>query len=172
MMNRVVLVGRLTKDPELRYTPSGVAVATFTLAVNRTFTNQQGEREADFINCVIWRKPAENVANYLKKGSLAGVDGRIQTRSYDGQDGKRVYVTEVLAESVQFLEPRNSSANNRSDNMNYGAPREQDNPFGGSNNYQNQRPQTNRNNQDYTKVDKDPFANSGQIDISDDDLPF
>ncbi|CAI9394288.1 Single-stranded DNA-binding protein A [Bacillus sp. T2.9-1] len=172
MMNRVVLVGRLTKDPELRYTPSGVAVATFTLAVNRTFTNQQGEREADFINCVIWRKPAENVANYLKKGSLAGVDGRIQTRSYDGQDGKRVYVTEVLAESVQFLEPRNSSANNRSDNMNYGASREQDNPFGGSNNYQNQRPQTNRNNQDYTKVDEDPFANSGQIDISDDDLPF
>ncbi|HWJ77524.1 MAG TPA: single-stranded DNA-binding protein [Niallia sp.] len=163
MMNRVVLVGRLTKDPELRYTPSGVAVASFTLAVNRTFTNQQGEREADFINCVIWRKPAENVANFLKKGSLAGVDGRIQTRSYDGQDGKRVYVTEVLAESVQFLEPRNSSANS--------APRDQENPFG-SNNYQNQRPQNNRNNQDYTRVDEDPFANSGQIDISDDDLPF
>jgi len=162
-MNRVVLVGRLTKDPELRYTPSGVAVASFTLAVNRTFTNQQGEREADFINCVIWRKPAENVANFLKKGSLAGVDGRIQTRSYDGQDGKRVYVTEVLAESVQFLEPRNSSANS--------APRDQENPFG-SNNYQNQRPQNNRNNQDYTRVDEDPFANSGQIDISDDDLPF
>ena len=83
MMNRVVLVGRLTKDPDLRYTPNGVPVATFTLAVNRTFTNQQGEREADFINCVIWRRPAENVANYLKKGSLAGVDGRIQSRSYD-----------------------------------------------------------------------------------------
>ena len=174
-MNRVVLVGRLTKDPELRYTPSGVAVASFTLAVNRAFTNQQGEREADFINCVIWRKPAENVANFLKKGSLAGVDGRIQTRSYDGQDGKRVYVTEVLAESVQFLEPRNASSNNRSDNMNYGAPRDQDNPFGsnGSNNYQNQRPQNNnKNNQDYTRMDEDPFANSGQIDISDDDLPF
>ncbi len=81
MMNRVVLVGRLTKDPELRYTPAGVAVATFTLAVNRTFTNQNGEREADFIQCVVWRKPAENVANFLKKGSLAGVDGRIQTRN-------------------------------------------------------------------------------------------
>ena len=168
MMNRVVLVGRLTRDPELRYTPNGVAVASFTLAVNRTFTNQQGEREADFINCVIWRKPAENVANFLKKGSLAGVDGRIQTRSYDGQDGKRVYVTEVLAESVQFLEPRNSS---RGEGANYGAPRDQDFPFGNNNN-QNQQ-QNNRNNQGYTRVDNDPFANDGgQIDISDDDLPF
>ncbi|WP_141009513.1 single-stranded DNA-binding protein, partial [Listeria monocytogenes] len=104
MMNRVVLVGRLTKDPDLRYTPAGVAVATFTLAVNRTFTNQQGEREADFINCVVWRKPAENVANFLKKGSMAGVDGRVQTRNYEDKDGKRVYVTEIVAESVQFLE--------------------------------------------------------------------
>lgn len=111
-MNRVILVGRLTKDPDLRYTPNGVAVATFTLAVNRAFANQQGEREADFINCVIWRKQAENVANYLKKGSLAGVDGRLQTRNYDGQDGKRVYVTEVLAESVQFLEPRMAVGSN------------------------------------------------------------
>ena len=109
MINRVVLVGRLTKDPELRYTPSGVAMARFTLAVNRTFSNQQGEREADFINCVVWRKQAENTANYLKKGSLAGVEGRIQTGSYEGQDGKRVYTTDVVADSVQFLEPRNSS---------------------------------------------------------------
>ena len=89
MLNRVVLVGRLTKDVDLKYTPNGVPVATFTLAVNRTFTNQQGEREADFVNIVVWRKPAENAANYLKKGSLAGIDGRIQTRNYDGQDGKR-----------------------------------------------------------------------------------
>jgi single-strand DNA-binding protein len=110
MMNRVVLAGRLTKDPELRITPSGVPVATFTLAVNRSFTNNQGEREADFINCVVWRKPAENVANFLKKGSLAGVDGKLQTKSYDGSDGKKVYVTEVLAESVQFLEPRGASS--------------------------------------------------------------
>ena len=109
MINRVVLVGRLTKDPELRYTPSGVAMARFTLAVNRTFSNQQGEREADFINCVVWRKQAENTANFLKKGSLAGVEGRIQTGSYEGQDGKRVYTTEVVADSVQFLEPRSSS---------------------------------------------------------------
>ncbi|WP_312026322.1 single-stranded DNA-binding protein [Listeria farberi] len=108
-MNRVVLVGRLTKDPELRYTPAGVAVATFTLAVNRTFTNQQGEREADFIQCVVWRKPAENVANFLKKGSMAGVDGRVQTRNYEGNNGKRVYVTEIVAESVQFLEPKSSA---------------------------------------------------------------
>jgi len=105
MINRVILVGRLTRDPELRYTPSGVAVATFTLAVNRNFTNQQGERQADFINCVVWRRPAENVANYLKKGSLAGVDGRLQTRSYEDQTGRRVFVTEVVADSVQFLEP-------------------------------------------------------------------
>ena len=117
LMNRVVLVGRLTKDPELRYTPSGVAVATFTLAVNRAFANQQGEREADFINCVVWRKQAENVANFLKKGSLAGVDGRIQTRNYEGQDGKRVYVTEVVAESVQFLEPKGSNSGGRNDSV-------------------------------------------------------
>lgn len=109
MINRIVLVGRLTKDPDLRYTPSGAAVARFTLAVNRTFTNVQGEKEADFINCTVWRKQAENTANFLKKGSLAGVEGRIQTGSYEGQDGKRVYTTEVVADSVQFLEPKNSS---------------------------------------------------------------
>ena len=109
MMNRVVLVGRLTKDPDLRYTPNGVPVASFTLAVNRNFTNRQGEREADFINCVVWRRQAENVANYLKKGSLAGVDGRIQTRNFEGQDGRRVYITEVVAESVQFLEPKSTT---------------------------------------------------------------
>ena len=169
MMNRVVLVGRLTKDPDLRYTPNGVPVATFTLAVNRTFSNQQGEREADFINCVVWRRPAENVANFLKKGSMAGVDGRIQTRSYEGQDGKRVYVTEVVAESVQFLEPKGAGGGgNRGDDF-YGAPpREpQGNPYGGSN--QNQRQ---NQNQGFTRVDDDPFAGSGQIDISDDDLPF
>lgn len=172
MMNRVVLVGRLTKDPDLRYTPNGVPVATFTLAVNRTFTNQQGEREADFINCVVWRRPAENVANFLKKGSLAGVDGRIQTRSYEGQDGKRVYVTEVLAESVQFLEPKSSSSSYGDRGMgggNYGTPRGQEFPYGGNN--QNQRPNNNQQ-QGYTRVDEDPFANDGQIDISDDDLPF
>lgn len=163
MLNRVVLVGRLTKDPELRYTPSGVPVATFTLACNRPFTNQQGEREADFINCVVWRKPAENVANYLKKGSLAGVDGRIQTRSYEGQDGRRVYVTEVVADSVQFLEPRNSS--NREYQSTPSGHLGYDNPFGSNN--QNQH-----RNSGPAKND-DPFFDNGQpIDISDDDLPF
>lgn len=165
MMNRVILVGRLTKDPELRFTPNGVAVATFTLAVNRAFTNQAGEREADFINCVVWRRPAENVANFLKKGSLAGVDGRVQTRSYEGQDGKRVYVTEILAESVQFLEPKKDdsytgSAKEAADNI-------------GRANQQNQSPFGNQQReQSYTRVDEDPFAGGGQIDISDDDLPF
>jgi single-strand DNA-binding protein len=172
MLNRVVLVGRLTKDPELRYTPSGVAVATFTLAVNRTFTNQQGEREADFLNCVIWRKQAENVANFLKKGSLAGVDGRLQSRSYEDQSGKRVYVTEVVAESVQFLEPKGASGggnNNYNNNNNSGGyPGNSGNqtPFGSD---QNQ----NKRNQGRTSFDDDPFANDGKpIDISDDDLPF
>lgn len=120
MMNRVVLVGRLTKDPDLRYTPNGVAVANFTLACNRPF-KQNGEQQADFINIQVWRKPAENVANYLKKGSLAGVDGRIQTRNYEGNDGKRVYITEVVADSVQFLEPKQQ--NNQSTNQsNQGDP--------------------------------------------------
>lgn len=109
MINRVIMVGRLTKDPELKYTPSGAAVARFTLAVNRTFSNANGEKEADFINCTVWRKQAENTANFLKKGSLAGVEGRIQTGSYEGQDGKRVYTTEVVCDSVQFLEPKNSA---------------------------------------------------------------
>ena len=112
MLNRVVLVGRLVADPELRYTPNGVAVANFRLAVNRPFTNEQGEREADFINCVCFKKVAENLANYQKKGNLIGVDGRIQTRSYDGQDGKRVYITEVVAESVQFLESKREGQTN------------------------------------------------------------
>ncbi|HAC1155079.1 TPA_asm: single-stranded DNA-binding protein [Listeria monocytogenes] len=160
MMNRVVLVGRLTKDPELRYTPAGVAVATFTLAVNRTFTNQQGEREADFINCVVWRKPAENVANFLKKGSMAGVDGRVQTRNYEGNDGKRVYVTEIVAESVQFLDPRNNGLEGST-----------------SNNYRNEANYSNNSESVPYRADtsqrKDNFANEGKpIDINEDDLPF
>lgn len=174
MMNRVVLVGRLTRDPELKYTPNGIPVATFTLAVNRTFSNQHGEREADFINCVVWRKPAENVANFLKKGSLAGVDGRIQTRTYEGQDGKRMYFTEVVADSVQFLEPKSASGGGGRSNDYYGAPpggpQGSGSPsYGGGN--QNQR-QNQNTNQGFTKVDQDPFAGNGQIDISDDDLPF
>lgn len=113
MLNRVVLVGRLTKDPDLRFTPNGVAVANFTIAVNRPFSNQQGKKEADFINCVIWRKQAENLANYMKKGSMIGVDGRIQTRSFDGQDGKKVFITEVVADNVQFLEGKGQTSQNQ-----------------------------------------------------------
>ena len=106
MINNTVLVGRLTKTVELRYTQSNVAVATFTLAVNRTFKNENGEREADFINCVMWRQQAENLANWAKKGALIGITGRIQTRSYDNQQGQRVYVTEVVAEQFQLLESK------------------------------------------------------------------
>ncbi|HFD2004114.1 TPA: single-stranded DNA-binding protein [Streptococcus pyogenes] len=107
MINNIVLVGRMTKDAELRYTPSQVAVATFTLAVNRRFKEQNGERETDFINCVIWRQSAENLANWTKKGTLIGITGRIQTRNYENQQGQRVYVTEVVAESFKVLESRN-----------------------------------------------------------------
>ena len=114
MINNVVLIGRLTRDVELRYTPSNVAVATFNLAVNRNFKNQSGEREADFINCVIWRQQAENLANWAKKGTLIGITGRIQTRSYENQQGQRVYVTEVVADNFQLLESRNKSANHSS----------------------------------------------------------
>lgn len=106
MLNRVVLIGRLTRDPELRYTPSGVAVTTFTLAVDRTYKNAQGERETDFINIVTWRQLAELCANYLSKGKLAAVDGRLQIRSYDAQDGTRRTVAEVVAENVRFLSPK------------------------------------------------------------------
>lgn len=188
MINSVVLVGRLTKDPELRYTPSGIATVRFTVAVNRTFTSQTGEKEADFINCVAWRKQAENLANYQRKGNLIGIEGRIQTGSYEGQDGKRVYTTDVVADSIQFLEPRSAGAGgsqqaapNQYGGGNYGggqpsynqAPQygsgapSQD-PFGSS--YSNQPPQ---NQQNYTRVDEDPFASSkGPIEVSEDDLPF
>ena len=106
MINQTTLVGRLTNDVNLRYTPSNVAVATFTLAVNRTFKNENGDREADFINCVMWRQQAENLANWAKKGALIGITGRIQTRIYDNQQGQRVYVTEVVAETFQLLESK------------------------------------------------------------------
>ena len=106
MINRVVLVGRMTRDPELRRTPQGDAVTSFTLAVNRNYTSRDGQQQADFINCVVWRKPAENVGRYCSKGSLVGVEGRIQTRSYDNSQGQKVYVVEVICDSVQFLETR------------------------------------------------------------------
>ncbi len=106
MLNRIVLIGRLTRDPELRFTPNGKAVCSFTLAVDRPFANQDGNREADFINIVVWNKQGENCAQYLAKGRLAAVDGRLQIRSYDGNDGQRRYVTEVIADAVRFLSPK------------------------------------------------------------------
>ncbi|HHC6385795.1 TPA: single-stranded DNA-binding protein [Staphylococcus aureus] len=129
MLNRTVLVGRLTKDPELRNTPNGVNVGTFTLAVNRTFTNAQGEREADFINVVVFKKQAENVKNYLSKGSLAGVDGRLQTRNYENKDGQRVFVTEVVADNVQFLEPKNNTQQQNNNYQQQGQTQSGNNPF-------------------------------------------
>lgn len=127
MINRVILVGRLTKDPEFRTTPSGVDVSTFTLAINRNFKSKDGEQQADFINCVVFRKQAENVKNFLSKGSLAGVDGRMQSRSYDNKEGRRVYVTEVVCDSVQFLDPKNNNQqNNQQQN---GQTQRGNNPF-------------------------------------------
>src|SRR5699024_169783 len=172
MMNRVVLVGRLTRDPDLRYTPNGVAVANFNIAVNRPFTNQQGNRDADFINCVVWRRPAENLENYMKKGSMIGVDGRLQSRSFEGQDGKMVYVTEVVADSVQFLETRGSGGPQRNDNFGQDFQPSGQGSSGGFNpGGQSQGFQPNQNQ--HQNQDDDPFRNSGEpIDISDDDLPF
>ncbi|WP_270217251.1 single-stranded DNA-binding protein [Pediococcus pentosaceus] len=153
MINRTVLVGRLTRDPELKYTNSGRAVASFNIAVNRQFTNSQGEREADFINCVIWNKTAENFCNFTRKGSLVGIDGRIQTRSYENTEGTRIYVTEVVADRFSLLESKPKSEAGTDEQG--GQPSQ-------NNNYQ--KPNSNPN---------DPFANGGQsIDINDDDLPF
>ncbi len=158
MINRAILVGRLTKDPELRRTSSDIPVTSFTLAVNRTFKNQQGEQEADFIQCVVWRRQAENVAQYVKKGSLVGVEGRIQTRSYDDQDGVRKFIVEVVADSVQFLEPRGTQ------NSDYNQPPSRQEPQ-----YRSNQPkqQPNQNNQKPSRDD-----DLKDIDIADDDLPF
>ena len=106
MINRIVLIGRLTADPELRKTPNGVSVTTFTLAVDRSFTKQNGEKETDFIRIVTWRGLAENCANYLKKGRLAAVDGRLQIRSYENKEGRRMTIAEVVADNVRFLESK------------------------------------------------------------------
>ena len=114
MINNVVLIGRLTRDVDLRYTSQNQAVGQFTLAVNRNFKNQNGEYDADFINCVIWGKSAENFANWTKKGNLVGITGRVQTRNYENQQRQRVYVTEVVAENFQLLEKRDNSANQNS----------------------------------------------------------
>ena len=153
MINNVTLVGRLTKDVELKYTPSNVANVSFTLAVNRTFKNANGEREADFINCVIWRQAAENFANWAKKGALIGITGRIQTRNYENAQGQRVYVTEVIAENFQMLESRNQQQG-----------QQQSQPQQQQAKQQSSIPNFGR--------DSDPFSSDSPMDLNDDDLPF
>lgn len=173
-MNKVILIGRLTKDPELRYTGSNTPVATFSLAVNRSFTNQNGEREADFINCVVWRKLAETVKNYLSQGSQVAVEGRIQTRNYDDQNGQRRYVTEVVVENIDFVGTKRD--NSQSSNQ----PNFNSQP--GSSNFNNQ-PSTTDATTPYdfsatsastgTNVSSDPYTEFGSnIEINDDELPF
>ncbi|MCO4466106.1 single-strand DNA-binding protein [Streptococcus infantarius subsp. infantarius] len=168
MINNVVLVGRMTRDAELRYTPSNQAVATFTLAVNRNFKNQNGEREADFINCVIWRQQAENLANWAKKGTLVGVTGRIQTRNYENQQGQRVYVTEIVADNFQILESRatreGQSGSSYNGGFNNNSSLDGSSNGGFSSQSSQQTPNFGR--------DESPFGNSNPMDISDDDLPF
>ncbi|WGF40276.1 MULTISPECIES: single-stranded DNA-binding protein [Lysinibacillus] len=167
-MNQTQLIGRLTKDPEISYTQSGIARARFTLAVNRTFKNQNNENEADFIQIEAWRKTAENAANYLKKGSLTGITGSIRTGSYE-RDGQRIYFTNVVADSIQFLEPKNGTggsqgASNYESSTNTGGQYQgsSQGQYGGNNNQPS-----------YMQGNEDPFANSkAPIDVNSDDLPF
>lgn len=143
-MNSVQLIGRLTKDLDLKYTQTGKAVATGTLAVNRRFKNAQGESEADFINIQIWDKSAENLANFTRNGSQIGVNGRIQTRNYENKEGARVYVTEIVVENFTLLEKKGDTNS-----------------------------QTNQSNARSNNQSRDPFRSHGEsIDIQDDDLPF
>lgn len=155
MINRTVLVGRLTKDPDLKTSQSGISVVNFTLAVNRNFKSADGQ-DADFINVVAFRKQAENVGQYLSKGSLAGVDGRLQSRSYENKEGVRIYVTEVVADSVQFLEPKSSNNGTQGQSNQNGT-----NTPGG----QNGRSQGAQNT-----PEDNPF--DGSVDVQDSELPF
>ena len=167
MLNRVVLTGRLTRDPELRYTGSGTAVCSFTVAVDRQFRNQNGDRDADFISCVIWRKSAENFANFTHKGSLVGIDGRLSTRNYENNQGQRVYVTEVIVDNFALLEPRSSNQGNNggfNNNQNFN----QNNAFNNNNNggnFGNQNP-----SQPAANNNQPVFNQDNQVDLS--TLPF
>lgn len=163
MVNNVVLVGRLTRDPELRSTASGVNNVRFSIAVNRRFKNANGEREADFINCIIWRQSADNFAAWARKGALISVTGSIQTGSYENAQGQRVYTTDVLVDNFQMLESRatREGAAGNSGNSNYSAPTQS----------YNRPTQQAAATPDFGR-DADPFANSKPMEISDDDLPF
>ena len=162
-MNKVILIGRLTRDPEMRTTASGMNVTRFTIAVTRTYQDQNGERGADFINCVAWRKQAENIAKYCVKGTQVAVDGRIQTGSYDAQDGSKRYTTDIICDNVTFLGSKGDTNNNNG---------------GGYNNYNNSyNDQSYNNNQSVdlptSDVSEDPFKDFGEeVALSDDDLPF
>ena len=157
-MNKAILIGRLTKDPELITTPTGRNVCQFSVAVSRNFTNANGEREADFINCVVWDKQAENLVKYQKKGNQIAVEGRIQTRNYDDKDGKKVYVTEILASNISFLDSKGTGATGNTSFNNLPEPPMVD---------------TSSNNMETVSVEKDPFEAFGDsIEISDNDLPF
>ena len=161
-MNKALLIGRLTKDPELRATSTGRNVCQFSIAVNRNFTNANGEREADFINCVVWDKQAENLVKYQKKGNQIAVDGRIQTRNYEDKDGKRVYVTEILANNISFLDSKGTNTSSNDFNSLPEPPRED-----------SVSSSSNMNNMETVSVDKDPFEAFGDsIEITDNDLPF
>ena len=159
-MNKAILIGRLTRDPELRTTPTGRNVCQFSVAVSRNFTNANGEREADFINCVVWDKQAENLVKYQKKGNQIAVEGRIQTRNYDDKDGKKVYVTEILASNISFLDSKGTGATgNTSFNILPEPPMEDTS--------------SNNSSMETVSVEKDPFEAFGDsIEISDNDLPF
>ena len=149
-MNKAILIGRLTRDPEMRTTTSGINSTTFTVAVSRNYTNPNGERETDFLNCVAWRKQAENIAKYCTKGSQVAVEGRIQTRSYDAQDGTKRYVTEIIADNVTFLGAKGSNVIS-------------DNNFVGDSAISDIAT---------TDISEDPYKDFGEVAISDDDLPF
>lgn len=172
MLNRVILIGRLTKDPEMRYTPAGVAVTQFTLAVDRSFSSGQGEREADFIPIVTWRQLAETCANYLRKGRLTAVEGRIQVRNYENNEGKRVYVTEIIADNVRFLESNREGGASREDSGgggSYGGGQGN----GGGNSGGGSQGGGSRSGGSSRNDNRDPFSDDGRpIDISEDDLPF
>lgn len=199
MINNTTLVGRLTKNPELRYTGSGIAVVSFSLAVERNYTNAQGERETDFINCVAWRGTAETLANFSVKGSLIGVTGSIQTRNYQNNEGRTVYITEVVVDNFQMLESKSVTDSRRAQSGGGQQQQQQQNQQGGNysnsgygnnssnsnfnNNYsnKNQSQQSNNanagnNNNPFANIDfgnDDPFESNDDVtDISDDDLPF
>ncbi|MCA0756362.1 single-stranded DNA-binding protein [Paenibacillus sp. N4] len=174
MLNRVILIGRLTRDPELRYTPAGVAVTQFTIAVDRPFTSGQGEREADFIPVVTWRQLAETCANYLRKGRLTAVEGRIQVRNYENNEGKRVYVTEVIADNVRFLESnREGGAAREEGGSSYSGSGGGTSSGGGNSGGGASYGGGGRSNNNSRNDSRDPFQDDGRpIDISEDDLPF